>query len=102
MLRNGHLTIPIFLASDSMRHKIISTWASEISQNCKNWASAKNWDIAKGYTDADIDIVMRCGLSRRPGNYDLIFSAIPDGRRVPEIAFGPLPFVNPTNSAFLI
>lgn len=40
--------------------------------------SAKNWDIAKGYADADIDIMMRCGLVRQPRNYDLIFSAIPD------------------------
>ena len=63
--------------------------ASEIAQNGKDWASAKNWDIAKGYTDADIDIVMRCGLARQPGNYDLIFSAIPCGRRVTENRIRP-------------
>jgi hypothetical protein len=55
--------------------------ARQIAQDAKNWHTAKNWNPAKSYTKGHINVVLTGRIAGHLGNYDLVFSAIPDNAR---------------------
>jgi hypothetical protein len=56
----------------------------QIAKGGKNWHSSKHWNFAERYAKGEIDIVMNCRIASDPRDYDLIFSPVPPGTRMPQ------------------
>ena len=53
-------------------------FVGQVAKNGQDWLSSEYWNFAKGYRQGKLNVVVNCAFTGRSGNYDLVFSRIPD------------------------